>query len=181
MFIGRESDGCCEGGQLKNQLLGRCLFTRESNSETRQAFARSEAHNKVLEARIATMETQLYRLEWQRQDADDHATRAMMRIYVLEHREHIDTLKDTGSTIMYGMLSIIGYSQRMLPKRTTATTTPMTDAQIKALIAQGVADVLVEIEANRSRNGMSNRRRRMPVARECTYSGFLKCQPLNFK
>ncbi|GKE67864.1 hypothetical protein Tco_1522025 [Tanacetum coccineum] len=58
----------------------------------------SEAHNKVLEARIATMETQLYRLEWQRQDADDHATRAMMRIYVLEHREHIDTLKDTDSS-----------------------------------------------------------------------------------
>ncbi|GKF63404.1 hypothetical protein Tco_0186852, partial [Tanacetum coccineum] len=28
---------------------------------------------------------------------------------------------------------------------------------------------------------MSNRRRRMPVARECTYSDFLKCQPLNFK
>ncbi|GJS91186.1 putative reverse transcriptase domain-containing protein [Tanacetum coccineum] len=42
----------------------------------------------------------------------------------------------------------------MPPKRTTATTTPMTDAQIKALISQGVADALAEIEANRtSRNG----------------------------
>ncbi|GJS31008.1 putative reverse transcriptase domain-containing protein [Tanacetum coccineum] len=75
----------------------------------------------------------------------------------------------------------------MLPKRTTATTTPMTDAQIKALIAQRVADALAEIEANRSRNGDdsndlgSDRRRRMPVACECTNSDFLKCQPLNFK
>ncbi|GJV78498.1 putative reverse transcriptase domain-containing protein [Tanacetum coccineum] len=42
----------------------------------------------------------------------------------------------------------------MLPKRTTATTTPMTDAQIKALIAQGVATALAEYVAHRSsRNG----------------------------
>ncbi|GJZ32385.1 reverse transcriptase domain-containing protein [Tanacetum coccineum] len=43
----------------------------------------------------------------------------------------------------------------MPPKRTTTTTTaPMTNAAIKQLIAQGVADALAEIEANRtSRNG----------------------------
>ncbi|GKD71720.1 hypothetical protein Tco_1325810 [Tanacetum coccineum] len=79
----------------------------------------------------------------------------------------------------------------MPPKKitatTTTTTTPMTDAQLKALIAQGVADALVERDADRSRNGDdshdsgSDGRRRMPVARECTYSDFLKCQPLNFK
>nr|GFA91486.1 hypothetical protein [Tanacetum cinerariifolium] len=39
----------------------------------------------------------------------------------------------------------------------------------------------------RSRNGDNNHylrgdgRRRMPVARECTYTDFLKCEPLNFK
>ncbi|GJR50719.1 hypothetical protein Tco_1401240 [Tanacetum coccineum] len=70
---------------------------RESN-ETRRALARSEAHNRALEARIATMETQLYRLEWQLQDTDDHAIRAMMHIYVLEARARIDTLEDTGSS-----------------------------------------------------------------------------------
>ncbi|GKA63033.1 putative reverse transcriptase domain-containing protein [Tanacetum coccineum] len=75
----------------------------------------------------------------------------------------------------------------MPPKRTTVTTTPMTDTQIKALIAQGVPDALAEHEANKNRNGNdshdsgSNERRRMPVAHECTYSDFLKCQPLNFK
>ncbi|GJS60459.1 hypothetical protein Tco_0655243 [Tanacetum coccineum] len=61
---------------------------------------------------------------------------------------------------------------KMPPKRTTATTTPLTDAQIKALIAQGVADALAERDADRSRNGDdshdsgSDGRRRMPVARE---------------
>nr|GFC06868.1 reverse transcriptase domain-containing protein [Tanacetum cinerariifolium] len=36
------------------------------------------------------------------------------------------------------------------PKRTTTATTPMTDAAIKALIAQGIADDLADYEANRS-------------------------------
>ncbi|GKE37967.1 hypothetical protein Tco_1461372 [Tanacetum coccineum] len=45
---------------------------------------------------------------------------------------------------------------KMPPKRTAATTTPMTDDQIKALIAQGVADALSERDADRSRNGDDN-------------------------
>ncbi|GKG10949.1 hypothetical protein Tco_0342349, partial [Tanacetum coccineum] len=61
-------------------------------------MARFEAYNRALEARIATIETQLYRLEWQRQEADDHVTGAMMRIHVLEARTHIDTLEDTGNS-----------------------------------------------------------------------------------
>nr|GEV17792.1 glutamate decarboxylase [Tanacetum cinerariifolium] len=77
---------------------------------------------------------------------------------------------------------------KMPPKRTTTTTTtPMTDVTIKALIAQGVATALAEYEANRgSGNGDDSHdsgsgRRTDPVARECTYINFLKCQPLNFK
>ncbi|GKB67909.1 hypothetical protein Tco_0929321 [Tanacetum coccineum] len=79
----------------------------------------------------------------------------------------------------------------MPPKKrtvTTTTTTPMTDAQLKALIAQGVADALAEIKANRiSRNYDDNHdsgtgsRRTERAAREYTYSDFVKCQPLNFK
>ncbi|GKB34574.1 putative reverse transcriptase domain-containing protein, partial [Tanacetum coccineum] len=87
-------------------------------------------------------------------------------------------------------VSIVSF--KMPPKKrtattTTTTTTPMTDAQLKALIAQGVADALAERDTDRSRNGDdshdsgSDGRRRMPVARECTLSDFLKCQPVNFK
>ncbi|GJX31728.1 hypothetical protein Tco_0241583 [Tanacetum coccineum] len=50
--------------EIKVLRRERLAYERES-SETRQALARSEAHNRALEARIATMETQLYRLEWQ--------------------------------------------------------------------------------------------------------------------
>ncbi|GJX55385.1 hypothetical protein Tco_0285282 [Tanacetum coccineum] len=63
----------------------------------------------------------------------------------------------------------------------------MTNAAIKALIAQGVADALAEYEAHRSSgNGDDSHdsgsgRKTEPATRECTYSDFLTCQPLNFK
>ncbi|GJT14946.1 hypothetical protein Tco_0873652 [Tanacetum coccineum] len=78
-----------------------------------------------------------------------------------------------------------GTMMKMPPKKTIA---PMTDATIKQLIAQGVADVLAEYEANKySRNGDDNHdsgsggRRHVSTTHECTYSDFLKCQPFNFK
>ncbi|GJW51981.1 putative reverse transcriptase domain-containing protein [Tanacetum coccineum] len=55
---------------------------------------------------------------------------------------------------------------------TTTTTTPMTDAQLKTLIAQGVTDVLAERDVTRSRNSEDNHdsgtgvRRQAPLARE---------------
>ncbi|GJW19304.1 putative reverse transcriptase domain-containing protein [Tanacetum coccineum] len=79
----------------------------------------------------------------------------------------------------------------MAPKRrtttTTTTSTPMTDSQLKALIARGVANALAERDADRSRNGDDSHdsgtggRRQVSTVRECTYTDFLKCQPLNFK
>ncbi|GKB99522.1 hypothetical protein Tco_0985659 [Tanacetum coccineum] len=71
----------------------------------------------------------------------------------------------------------------MPPKKT-----PMTDAAIKELIAQGVADALVDYEANRSSgNGHDSQKsgsgggRTLHTACVCTYKNFLNCQPFNFK
>ncbi|GKC82178.1 hypothetical protein Tco_1137895 [Tanacetum coccineum] len=70
---------------------------------------------------------------------------------------------------------------------TTTTTTPVTNAQLKAFIDQGVADALAVHDANRSWNGDDSHnsgkgsRRTERTARECTYTDFLKCQPMNFK
>ncbi|GJS97125.1 hypothetical protein Tco_0804093 [Tanacetum coccineum] len=120
----------------------RLAYKRErESSKTLHALARSEAHNRALEAHIATIETQLYRLEWHHQEADDHAIGSMMRIHVLEARLRIDILEDTDS------------------KR----------------------DVERSRNGNDSHDSRSDGRRRMHVARECTYRDFLKCQPLNFK
>ncbi|GJS41629.1 putative reverse transcriptase domain-containing protein [Tanacetum coccineum] len=112
-------------------------------------------------------------VEEQRQDTSDLVTKAFGRIHALEARDRAypDDLEDTGMA-------------KIAPKKTT---TPMTDADIKQLIAQGVANALAEYEATRnSRNGDDNHdsgsgRRTKRATRECTYTDFLKCQPLNFK
>ncbi|GJX61319.1 putative reverse transcriptase domain-containing protein [Tanacetum coccineum] len=70
---------------------------------------------------------------------------------------------------------------------TTTTTTPMTNEQLKTLIAQGIVDVLAERDDTRSKNGEDNHdsgtgvRRQAHLARECTYPDFMKCKPLYFK
>nr|GEZ26532.1 putative reverse transcriptase domain-containing protein [Tanacetum cinerariifolium] len=79
------------------------LAYEQESSETRQALARFEAHNRVLEAWIAVLETQAYLHEWQRQDINDHATIAIMRIQALEARARIDTLEDTDSISYCGV------------------------------------------------------------------------------
>nr|GEU55891.1 hypothetical protein [Tanacetum cinerariifolium] len=73
------------------------------------------------------------------------------------------------------------------PATTTTTTTSVTDAQLKALIDQGVAKALAAHDADISRNGNDSHDTRLGVrrqtlpARECTYPDFMRCQPLNFK
>ncbi|GJY78109.1 putative reverse transcriptase domain-containing protein [Tanacetum coccineum] len=65
-----------------------------------------------------------------------------------------------------------------------ATTTTVTEAQLQALINQGVAAAMAEAEASRVRNGYDSNGsvpRPAQAARACSYSEFLKCKPLDFK
>ncbi|GJY38615.1 hypothetical protein Tco_0424979 [Tanacetum coccineum] len=71
---------------------------RQESIKTHQALARSEAYSRALEARIRVLETQAYRHEWQRQDADDHAIEHIIRTHALEAGARVDTLKDIGVT-----------------------------------------------------------------------------------
>ncbi|GJV28500.1 reverse transcriptase domain-containing protein [Tanacetum coccineum] len=70
---------------------------------------------------------------------------------------------------------------------TTTNTTSVTNAQLQAMIDQGVTAALAARDANRSTNGEDSHnsgtgvRRTERVARECTYQDFMKCQPLFFK
>ncbi|GJU01266.1 putative reverse transcriptase domain-containing protein [Tanacetum coccineum] len=76
---------------------------------------------------------------------------------------------------------------RATPATTTTPTTTVTDAQLQALIDQGVAAALAEHDASRSRDSNNSHglgtgeRKQIPTQRECTYTDFLKCQPINFK
>ncbi|GJX37782.1 reverse transcriptase domain-containing protein [Tanacetum coccineum] len=81
----------------------------------------------------------------------------------------------------------------MAPKRATRstpvtenpTTTTVTNAQLQAMIDQGVTAALAARDANRNgddshTSGMGARKTER-VARECTYQDFMKYQPLYFK
>ncbi|GKD47621.1 hypothetical protein Tco_1276597 [Tanacetum coccineum] len=85
--------------------------------------------------------------------------------------------------------------RKMAPKKATrlnttsetTNTTSVTNAQLQAMVDQGVTATLAARDANRSTNdddshnsGMGVRRTER-AARECTYTDFLKCEPLNFK
>ncbi|GJS72149.1 putative reverse transcriptase domain-containing protein [Tanacetum coccineum] len=68
---------------------------------------------------------------------------------------------------------------------TAATTTTVTNAQLQAMINQGVTATLAAHDANTngvdSHNSGIGARRNEQATRECTYPDFMKCQPLNFK
>ncbi|GJR44688.1 hypothetical protein Tco_1312791 [Tanacetum coccineum] len=76
---------------------------------------------------------------------------------------------------------------RSTPAATPATTTTVTNAQLQAMIDQGVTTALAARDAIRSTNGEDSHssgtgvKRNERVTRECTYPDFMKCQPLNFK
>ncbi|GKE61304.1 putative reverse transcriptase domain-containing protein, partial [Tanacetum coccineum] len=67
------------------------------------------------------------------------------------------------------------------------TTTTVTNAQLQAMIDQGVTNALAARDANRSKNDDDSHTSGMGVrineraTHECTYPDFLKCQSLNFK
>ncbi|GJS90710.1 putative reverse transcriptase domain-containing protein [Tanacetum coccineum] len=83
----------------------------------------------------------------------------------------------------------------MAPKRATRSniapkttnTTSVNNAQLQAMINQGVTAALAARDADRNTNSDDSHiseagvRRTERTARECTYTDFLKCQPLNFK
>ncbi|GJV73956.1 putative reverse transcriptase domain-containing protein [Tanacetum coccineum] len=81
----------------------------------------------------------------------------------------------------------------MAPKRATRSniapettnTTSVTNAQLQAMINQGVTAALAARDANTngvdSHNSGIGARRNERATRECTYPDFMKCQPLNFK
>nr|GEU69414.1 hypothetical protein [Tanacetum cinerariifolium] len=72
------------------------LAYEQESIQTHEALARSEAYSRALEARVAVLETQARRHEWQRQTADDLAVQHIMRTQALGAGARIDTLEDTG-------------------------------------------------------------------------------------
>ncbi|GJY47173.1 hypothetical protein Tco_0436236 [Tanacetum coccineum] len=86
-----------------------------------------------------------------------------------------------------------GPCTKMAPKRATRSniapettnTTSVTNAQLQAMINQGVTAALAARDANTngvdSHNSRTGARRNERATRECTYPDFMKCQPPKFQ
>nr|GFA53084.1 hypothetical protein [Tanacetum cinerariifolium] len=151
-------------------------------------------------------EARISREAWVRAtDASDlvHGEVMSLRTTVLEllridHRRYTEILELR--TALQGQVTalqgqVTALQKPMAPRRTTRSTadqetvnaTTVTNAQLHAMIDQGVTAALAARDALRSTNGDDSHnsgtsvRRMKRAACECTYTNFLKCQPLPFK
>ncbi|GJS21405.1 putative reverse transcriptase domain-containing protein [Tanacetum coccineum] len=160
---------------------------RQENEDFQAMYARiawtsSEDRSAAIEAHVRTLKAQVAILIAQTSSFQTQLTTSLGRIETLEARdlEPQDEPAEAGNNWKR--------TTRASPATTTTpTSTPVIDAQLRTLIERGVADVLAERDADRSRNGDDShdsgtgRRRQASTIRECTYTDFLKCQPMNFK
>ncbi|GKA09045.1 putative reverse transcriptase domain-containing protein [Tanacetum coccineum] len=122
--------------------------------EVRQAYLSFEAQNMAILARLETLETHISRVEWQCQRAEDDAVRQMMRIHSIK---------------FYGII----------PVTRQGANDAMTPESIQAMIDRAIQRNSTQDDASQSSGG--GIRRHVQPARVCSYTDFMKCQPLNFK
>nr|GEZ64705.1 hypothetical protein [Tanacetum cinerariifolium] len=159
----------------------------------REAWAYSEDRSSAIAAHVRTLETHVAKLIAQTLSLQTQLTTTLERIEILEARDPkpYEGLAEAGSNWLSCMvidkMAPKKRTTRATPATTTTPTTTVTNAQLQALIDQGVAVALAERDADRSKNGDNNNnsgtgeRRQMTTPRECTYTDFLKCQPRSFQ
>ncbi|GJX03917.1 hypothetical protein Tco_0189833 [Tanacetum coccineum] len=142
---------------------------------------RTHARTALLMEREARLSREAWGWSIDTSDTTRSEVRAL-RTTVLAHQTEIAALRAADHTRQSHLVEILRLmstlqTQKMAPKRatrskpaTTTTTTSVTNAQLKALIDQGVADALATHDAVRSMNGDDNHnlgtgvRRQAPLA-----------------
>nr|GFB68216.1 hypothetical protein [Tanacetum cinerariifolium] len=195
--------------QTERQLLaGRLnmLFRdRRAHAYTRQLMeteARMEAwvratdasdlvHGEVMSLRT-TMLGQMLEIR-DLQATDRKRQTVISELLRIDHRRYTEISKLR--TTLQGHVTALQGQKQMAPRRTTRSTVDQetvnaittTNAQLQAMIDQGVTAALVARDGLRSTNGDDSHnsgtgvRRTERTTRECTYTDFLKCQPLPLK
>nr|GEX80878.1 reverse transcriptase domain-containing protein [Tanacetum cinerariifolium] len=133
------------------------------------------AHVKTLEPQVAALITQTTSLQTQ-------LTMVLKRIegYHVWLSMLLCMDVDLVMALLISKMAPKRRTTRATPATATTPTTTITNAQLQALIDQGVAAVLAECDTDRSKNGDNNNdsgtgeRRQMTTPRECSYTDFLK-------
>nr|GEZ42893.1 putative reverse transcriptase domain-containing protein [Tanacetum cinerariifolium] len=120
----------------------------------------------AIAAHVRTLETQVAALITQTMSLQTQLTTALGRIEKMAPKKR---------------------TTRATPATTTTPTTTVTNSQLQALMDRDVTAALEERDADRGRNGDNRNdsgiggRRQMATPIECSYTDFLKCQPMSFQ
>nr|GEW41014.1 putative reverse transcriptase domain-containing protein [Tanacetum cinerariifolium] len=151
---------------------------RQRTDEFEVGFEEAQDDRAFLRARVNTLF---------RERTDHHHTAMLLDREAIYAREAWAGSEDRSAAIAAHKMAPKKRTTRATPATTTTLTTTATDAQLQALIDRGVAAALAERDADKSRNGDNNNdpgtggRRQVTTQRECTYTDFLKCQPMSFQ
>nr|GEU60551.1 putative reverse transcriptase domain-containing protein [Tanacetum cinerariifolium] len=141
------------------------LMDREA-MYSREEWAFSMDRSSAIAAYVRTLETQVAALITQTTSLQTQLTTALGRIEKMEPKKR---------------------TTRATPATATTPITTITNAQLQALIDRGVGAALAERDADRRKNGDNNinsgtcGKRQMTTLQECSYTDFLKCQPMRFQ
>nr|GEY33091.1 hypothetical protein [Tanacetum cinerariifolium] len=105
------------------------------------------------------------------QSAEDLAVTQMMRIHTLKARARVDTLEDADNI----------YSRITMPITRQGTNDAMTPESIQVMIDRAIQRNSTHTQDDASQSFGGGLKRPVQPVRVCSYTDFMKCQPLNFK
>nr|GFC31807.1 hypothetical protein [Tanacetum cinerariifolium] len=141
------------------------------NFYTQFLDARTDRKDIRLEIDVVRGQMTAYETELQeRQSAKDLIVTQMMRIHALEARARTDTMEDTSNSCYRIMLvTRQGINDAMTPE------------SIQAMIDRAIQRNSTHTQDDASQSLGGELKRPVQPARVCSYTNFIKCQPLNFK
>ncbi|GJZ05292.1 putative reverse transcriptase domain-containing protein [Tanacetum coccineum] len=164
--------------------------------EVRQAYLSFEARNRALLARLETLKTHMRRMEWQCQSAEDLAVKQMIRTQWLEKMESVfhisgcavDNQVKFATCTLLGAALPVGHGkikkleiELIMPVTRQGTNDAMTPESVQAMIDRAIQRNSTHTQDDGSQSSGGGIRRPVQPARVCSYTDFMKCQPLNFK
>nr|GEV90828.1 reverse transcriptase domain-containing protein [Tanacetum cinerariifolium] len=162
------------------------FYTQLHDSQTDHKDIRLEID--VVRGQRTAYETELQ----ERQSAEDLAVTQMMRIHALEARARTDTVEDASISFMIIIpncidIVIISHEHcifmigRIMHVTRQGTNDAMTPESIQAMIDRAIQRNSTHTQDDASQSSGGGLRRPVQPACVCSYTDFMKCQPLNFK
>nr|GEY87687.1 hypothetical protein [Tanacetum cinerariifolium] len=146
-------------------------YVRALQTSERMMMTSIEEVNLRLEIDIVRGQRTAYETELQEgQSAEDLVVTQMMRIHALEARARTDMVEDADISYYF-----------IMPVTREGTNDAMTLESIQAIIDWAIKGNSTHTQDDASQSSGGGLRRHVQPTRVCSYTDFMKCQPLNFK